>query len=269
VAILAASVIELALFIRAVVAQADWLAGVWLVVLSMLAVLILKWLVIEYRGLKQLKRQDLIRNQSKKMADSEVIGRAEQHCLQIAETLPIHCQPLVEKWQKCVESHHNDKEILSLFEHKVIAKVDQLAMQQISKNASAASVMIAVSPFALVDMLIVLWRNIHMMDQVSEIYGLRLGYWARIRLIKNIFHTMLFAGAAEILSDAGNYALGTSITGKLSTRVAQGLGAGILTARIGLKAIDESRPLPWLSESKPGLSKISRQLMSDLQKQLS
>lgn len=268
-AILFASGIELALFIRAVFARTDWLAGVWLVVFLVLTVLLIKWLAVEYRGLKQLKRQNHIRNQSKKMSDTEVIGRAEQHCLEIAQTLPEHCQPMVEKWQKSVESHHNDKEILTLFEHKVIAKVDQLAMQQVSKNASAASVMIAVSPFALVDMLIVLWRNIHMMNQISEIYGLHLGYWARIRLIRNIFHTMLFAGAAEILSDAGNYALGTSITGKLSTRVAQGLGAGILTARIGLKAINESRPLPWLSVQKPGLSGISKQLMSDLQKQLS
>jgi putative membrane protein len=128
--------------------------------------------------------------------------------------------------------------------------------------------MIAVSPFALLDMLIVLWRNLRMMNQISEVYGLQLGYWGRVKLIRKIFHTMVYAGAAEILSDAGNYALGAGVTGKLSTRVAQGMGAGVLTARIGLKAINESRPLPWLSEEKPGLSVISKQLLADLHNQL-
>ena len=128
--------------------------------------------------------------------------------------------------------------------------------------------MIAVSPFALLDMMIVLWRNIRMMNQVSEIYGLHLGYWARVKLIRKIFHTMLYAGAAEIISDAGNYALSAGITGTLSSRVAQGMGAGVLTARIGLKAINESRPLPWLSQTKPGLSGITKQLLADLNKHL-
>jgi putative membrane protein len=107
-----------------------------------------------------------------------------------------------------------------------------------------------------------------MMNQISEIYGLHLGYWARVKLLRKIFHTMLYAGAAEILSDAGNYALGAGITGKLSTRVAQGMGAGVLTARIGLKAINECRPMPWLCEKKPGLSGISKQLFTDLSKQI-
>jgi putative membrane protein len=107
-----------------------------------------------------------------------------------------------------------------------------------------------------------------MMNQVSEIYGLHLGYWGTVKLMRKIFHTMLYAGAAEILSDAGNYALGAGITGKLSTRVAQGMGAGVLTARIGLKAMNESRPLPWLLEAKPGLSGISKQLLADLNKHL-
>jgi putative membrane protein len=150
----------------------------------------------------------------------------------------------------------------------VLAPIDKLAMKQVTKNASAASVMIAVSPFALLDMLIVLWRNIRMMNQVSEIYGLQLGYWGRVKLIRKIFRTMVYAGATEILSDAGNYAFSAGITGKLSTRIAQGMGAGVLTARIGLKVINESRPLPWISQSKPGLSAVSKELLADLNKQI-
>lgn len=266
--VLLASSAELVFFILDMVEQMDWLAGVWLAIFSVLGIWILRQVFIEYKGLKQLKRQENIRRQSQQMASTSVIGLAEQHCLKIANSLPKEHQHLVVNWRDSVDSHHSDSEVLSLFEHQVLAPIDKLALKQVSNNASAASVMIAVSPFAILDMLIVLWRNIRMMNQVSEIYGLRLGYWGRVSLIRKIFHTMLYAGAAEILSDAGNYALSAGITGKISTRIAQGMGAGVLTARIGLKAIDESRPLPWLSEKKPGLSGISKQLLADLNKQL-
>ncbi|WP_339724946.1 TIGR01620 family protein [uncultured Paraglaciecola sp.] len=267
--VLLASGAELAFFILATVEKMDWLAGVWLAIFSVLGIWVLRQIIIEYKGLKQLKRQENIRSQSQQMASTSVIGLAEQHCLKIANSLPKDYQNLVVNWRDSVDSHHSDSEVLSLFEHQVLAPIDRLALKQVSNNASAASVMIAVSPFALLDMLIVLWRNIRMMNQVSAIYGLRLGYWGRISLIRKIFHTMLYAGAAEILSDAGNYALSAGITGKISTRIAQGMGAGVLTARIGLKAINESRPLPWLSEKKPGLSGISKQLLADLNKHLS
>ncbi|GAC18797.1 YcjF family protein [Paraglaciecola arctica] len=267
-AVLLASSAELVFFIIAMVDKMDWLAGVWLAIFSVLGILVLRQVFVEYRGLKQLKRQGDIRSQSEQMASTSVIGLAEQHCLKIAASLPKNYQYLVANWHDSFDSHYSDSEVLSLFEHQVLAPIDKLAIKQVSNNASAAGVMIAVSPFALLDMLIVLWRNIRMMNQVSEIYGLHLGYWGRVSLIRNIFHTMLYAGAAEILSDAGNYALSAGITGKISTRVAQGMGAGVLTARIGLKAINESRPLPWLSEKKPSLSGISKQLLSDLNKQL-
>ena len=266
-AILLASSVELVFFINNLVDQMDWLAGVWLIIFSTLGIWVLRQAFVEFVGLKQLKSQEDIRNQSEQMANTSVIGLAEQHCMKIAKSLPNDYQFLVKIWRESYNPHHCDSEVLCLFEHQVLAPIDKIAIKQVSKNASAATVMIAVSPFAVLDMLIVLWRNIRMMNQVSEIYGLHLGYWARIRLIRKIFHTMLYAGAAEILSDAGNYALGAGITGKLSSRVAQGMGAGVLTARIGLKAINESRPLPWLSQTKPSLSGITKQLLADLNKQ--
>ena len=209
------------------------------------------------------------RSQSEQISNTSVIGLAEQHCIKIAKSLPHDYQYLVTNWRDSFDPHHCDSEVLSLFEYQVLGPIDELAIKHVSKNVSAASVMIAVSPFVLLDMLIVLWRNIRMMNQVSQIYGLHLGYWARVKLIRKIFHTMLYAGATEILSDAGNYALSAGITGKLSIRVAQGMGAGVLTARIGLKVINESRPLPWLSQIKPSLSGITKRLLADLHQQFS
>jgi putative membrane protein len=255
---------ELSLFVYSLTQQMDWLASIWLVICTFVGSLVLRQIYVELRGLRQLKQQDNTRIKSQHMSNSNVIGLAEEHCLKMANNLPSQFQPLVSVWRGGIETHHSDNELLRLFEHQVIAPIDKIALQHVSKNASAAGVMIAVSPFALLDMFIVLWRNFRMIDQISGIYGLHLGYLGRVSLVRNIFRTMLYAGAAEILSDAGNYALGAGLTGKLSARVGQGMGAGVLTARIGLKALNESRPIPWLTESKPGLSGISKQLLLDL-----
>jgi putative membrane protein len=268
VVILVLSCVELVLFIQQMYVSEDWLSGLWLVVAGIILSLLVASVISEWRGLRQLKRQQKSRQTSLELFKTPAIGLGQDHCLAVARRLPDAYEPAIIAWQNSVNEHHTDSEIISLFEHLVIAKVDHRALANVMSNAGAASVMIAVSPFALVDMAIVLWRNVRMMNQISETYGVRLGYWGRVALIRRIFQTMLYAGAAEIISDAGNYALGASVAGKLSTRIAQGMGAGVLTARIGLKAIDECRPLPWLTVQKPGLSQISKKLISDLHNRL-
>lgn len=268
-AVLILSVIEVVLFIVELYQRQDWLAAIWLVLSVALLGFICVAVLSEWRGLRQLKRQEALRQSSLQLYDTPAIGLGKVHCQTIAANLPQQYEHDVVAWQSSLADHHTDSEVISLFEHRVMAKVDKKALSTITTNAGAASVLIAVSPFALLDMAIVLWRNLRMLNQISEAYGVRLGYWGRISLIRRIFHTMLYAGAAEIISDAGNYALGAGVTGKLSTRVAQGMGAGVLSARIGLKAMQECRPMPWLSIEKPGLANISKQLLSDLNKRMS
>jgi putative membrane protein len=53
--------------------------------------------------------------------------------------------------------------------------------------------------------------------------------------------------------------LGHGIAAKLSARLGEGLLNGLLTARLGLAAIDVVRPLPFAALSRPTLS----DLMSD------
>jgi putative membrane protein len=267
-AVLILTVTEVVLFIAELYQRQDWLAALWLVLSIGLLGFIAAAGLSEWRGLRQLKRQEAMRQSSRQLYDTPAIGLGKMHCQTIAANLPQQYERDVIVWQSALAEHHTDSEVLSLFEHSVIAKVDEKALSTITANAGAASVLIAVSPFALLDMAIVLWRNLRMLNQISEAYGVRLGYWGRISLIRRIFHTMLYAGAAEIISDAGNYALGAGVTGKLSSRVAQGMGAGVLSARIGLKAMQECRPMPWLSVEKPGLADISKQLLSDLNKRV-
>jgi len=58
------------------------------------------------------------------------------------------------------------------------------------------------------------------------------------------------------------------IAARLSARAAQGIGAGLLTARLGIKAMELCRPLPWLEEDKPRLGDFRRDLVSQLKTSL-
>ena len=260
------SLAEVVLAISQVISSHDWLGAGWLGVLLLLLVGMLMMGVKELRSLKQLKLQAELRERSADLFNTPAIGVGQQHCEQIAKQLPQSYQPFVNRWRSSLESHFTNHEVLSLFELMVLQPIDKAALGNITKHASASGVMIAVSPFALLDMLIVLWRNIVMINQLSKHYGVSLSYWGRIALIKKIFRNMLYAGAMEIASDAGNYALGVGLTGKISSRLAQGLGAGVLTGRIGLKALHECRPMPWLACSKPGLSHLTTKLIDDMNK---
>ncbi|MBU2879846.1 YcjF family protein [Aliiglaciecola lipolytica] len=258
---------ELALFIREVYLTEDFLSAIWLILFSLIVVMAAKELFSQWRGLAHLKRHDEFKQQALQLLAAPTIGQSEGFCEKLIANLPANeYEAEIGQWKSTVQAHHVDSEVLQLFDQKVLQKVDPKALACVTKHASASAAMIAVSPFALLDMAVVLWRNLVMLKQVSQCYGIQLGYWGRISLVKRVFKSMLIAGAAEIISDAGNYALGAGVTGKLSSRVAQGLGAGVLTTRIGIKAMHACRPLPWIASKPPGLSKLTQQLLADLKK---
>ncbi|HAF9964707.1 TPA: DUF697 domain-containing protein, partial [Salmonella enterica] len=58
------------------------------------------------------------------------------------------------------------------------------------------------------------------------------------------------------------------LAARLSTRAAQGIGAGLLTARLGIKAMELCRPLPWIDNDKPRLGDFRRQLIGQLKETL-
>jgi putative membrane protein len=62
--------------------------------------------------------------------------------------------------------------------------------------------------------------------------------------------------------------LSQDLAARLSARAAQGIGAGLLTARLGIKAMELCRPLPWLEGDKPKLGDFRRQLVSQLKNAL-
>ncbi len=191
-------------------------------------------------------------------------GEAERLCLDIAAVLPESTQQDVADWKAQKQAEHSDQELLDLFELKVLSKADAKVRQQIHQASADAAMAVAVSPFALADMLLVMWRTSKLLRQMAETYGASLGQLRSLLLIKHLFATLLWAGSSELALDLGSDVLGAELTSKLSMRAGQGLIAGMLVARLGLAAQQLLRPLPLAKSQKLSLLDLSKALVRRL-----
>jgi putative membrane protein len=75
---------------------------------------------------------------------------------------------------------------------------------------------------------------------------------------------MAAAGASELAIDASMDLMSMDLAGKVSARAGQGLGVGILTARLGIKAMALLRPIPWNGERRVKLGSIRKQIVEKI-----
>lgn len=171
---------------------------------------------------------------------------------------------LANRWQQIKQPYWTEDEARERFEVDILSRVDQQASRIISRWSAEAAAMVAISPFALLDMLLVMWRNQRMMSRIAELYGVKLGYWSRIRLWRQVFANIVYAGLSEIATDLGAQWVGAELLARLSARAGQGLGAGLLTARLGHQVMALCRPVPYEHVKKPGYLKLQKNLLSQL-----
>ncbi|MDR7121269.1 TIGR01620 family protein [Rheinheimera soli] len=221
-------------------------------------------LLREWRLWRRLAKTRKWQQAHQRIHASVQYGEAEQLCLDIAAVLPESTQQDVADWKAQKQTEHSDQELLDLFELKVLSKADARVRQQIHQASADTAMAVAVSPFALADMLLVLWRTSKLLRQMAESYGASLGQLRSLLLIKHLFAALLWAGSSELALDLGSDLIGAELTSKLSMRAGQGLIAGMLVARLGLAAQQLLRPLPLAQSQKLSLLDLSKALVRRL-----
>ncbi|HIF9264618.1 TPA: YcjF family protein [Photobacterium damselae] len=247
--------------------SADWLSLGWSVLVAGIATMGITTLGRELLNLRRLKHRQTERDQAQELLNADGIGNGKAFCTKLAKQSQISTENTgYDRWIHSLAATHNDREVMALYDKMVVSQQDKMARQLVARYSSEAAVMVALSPLAIADMLLVAWRNFRLIEQVSNVYGVELGYWSRIRLVKLVLANMAFAGASEIATDIGTEVLSMDLAGRMSTRVAQGVGIGLLTGRLGLKTITLMRPLPWQPGEQPKLSEIRHDLIAQLTK---
>lgn len=226
-------------------------------------------LITEWQRLYRLRQRAKERDIGRELLYSHGIGKGRIFCEKLAQQAQLdQAHPALQRWHAALHDTHNDREIVTLYAQLVQPVLDRQAHREISRHAAESTLMIAVSPLALVDMAFIAWRNLRLVNRIAAIYGIELGYFSRIRLFRLVLLNMAFAGAAELVREVGLDWVSQDIAARLSARAAQGIGAGLLTARLGIKAMELCRPLPWLEDDKPRLSDFRRELLGQLKDSL-
>nr|WP_242567854.1 TIGR01620 family protein [Cronobacter sakazakii] len=216
-------------------------------------------------GCDRLRERAEERDEARELLASHGSGKARAFCEKLASQAGLtQGHPALARWHAAIHETHSDREVVTLYAHIVQPVLDSQARSAISRSAAESTLMIAVSPLALVDMAFIAWRNLRLVNRIATIYGIELGYYSRIRLFRLVLLNMAFAGASEMVREVGLDWMSQDLAARVSARVAQGLGAGLLTARLGVKAMELCRPLPWTEDDKPRLGDFRRQLLSEV-----
>lgn len=242
--------------------SADWLALGWAGLISAISLLGVGVIGKELLKLRKLRNHFSVQEQSETLMLSDSVGKGKAFCESIAQEAGILREsPSYDRWINSINQSHSDAEILDMYDAMVVAEQDKQATKIVSQHATESAALVAISPLAVADMLLVAWRNFKMIDSLADVYGVELGYWSRVKLLKATFINMAAAGASELAVDASMDLMSMDLAGKVSARAGQGLGVGILTARLGLKAMALLRPIPWHKERQVKLGAIRKRIV--------
>lgn len=250
--------------------QKEWIYFAFSIVFFIISLFGVGVIISEWRKLVYLrnhqKNQQVSRQLLLEQLPSNDGEQAVKFCEDIANNLN-HLPTIAQaeqRWKSQLNEAYNAKEVLYLFSENVLKPIDKQVKQMISRNAAENAVIVAVSPLAIVDVLLISARNIALVNKITKAYGMELGYISRLKLFKMVLKNMVFAGATEIATDVGMDFFSQNLTAKLSLRAAQGIGVGLLTARLGIKAMEFCRPVAFKANERPRISAIRQELLTSV-----
>ncbi|MDI7863900.1 TIGR01620 family protein [Rhizobiaceae bacterium n13] len=143
--------------------------------------------------------------------------------------------------------------LLALAEREMLAPLDRQARALILGAAKRVSVITAVSPRAIVDLAYVIYESARLVRSMADLYGGRPGTLGMVRLMRDVVAHLAVTGSIAIGDGIVQQVLGHGLASKLSARLGEGVINGLMTARIGIAAMDLCRPLPFKATKRPGI----------------
>ena len=240
-------------WVLSLIARDDWIGWAAVILLGLVLFALLMIVIREAAGLVRLGRLGKIRHE----ADSAARQNDKALAIDVTRRLKSFYagrEDLTWGLERLAEHEHdimNAEELLRLDERTLIAPLDPVARSLVAASAKRVSVVTAVSPNAVVDMLFVATQNLRMLRKLATLYGARPGALSLLKLARMVVTHIVLTGGIALGDDVLQQVIGHGLTAKLSARLGEGLFNGALTTRIGIATIDVCRPLPYMEQQRP------------------
>ncbi|OCP37539.1 YcjF family protein [Ensifer sp. LC163] len=241
--------------IRDLFSRADWLgyAAVGVVAIGLLALLVV--VARELSGMMQLTAVQTLKSETETAAASgntKLARSASEKLVHLLAANPRTARGrarLKETEGEIIDGPH----LLDLTERELLTPLDREARRIILAASKRVSIVTAVSPRALVDLGYVLYESARMIRAMAELYGGRPGTLGMIRLMRDVIAHLAVTGSIAAGDSLIQQVLGHGLASKLSARLGEGVINGLMTARIGIAAMDLCRPMPFRALKRPGI----------------
>ncbi|QIB35417.1 YcjF family protein [Ancylobacter pratisalsi] len=245
-------------------ARADWLGYVGLGFASVFVVACLGLLAREMFGLMRLRTLNNLRERAAKALEKDdrriaegvtkeliTLSRASPGLLRARTELSSHLDAIID-----------GADLIRLTERHLMSPLDAEATRLVSNAAKRVSVVTAVSPRAAVDLVFVALTAVGLIRRLALLYGGRPGTLGMVRLFRQVIAHLAVTGGMAASDSLIQQVIGHGLAAKLSARLGEGVVNGLLTARLGLAAIEVTRPLPFAALPAPALSDVASGLIT-------
>jgi putative membrane protein len=149
------------------------------------------------------------------------------------------------------------RDLIDVTERALLRPLDDKAQGEIAAAAKRVSLVTAISPRAILDVLFVVAQIVRLVRRIAEIYGGRPGLLGHIKLARSIGAHIAITGGMAVGDSVLQQLVGHGIASRISARMGEGVLNGLLTARVGLSALAVCRPMPFSVDKAPGVSDVA------------
>ena len=154
------------------------------------------------------------------------------------------------------------RDLIDIAERELMLPLDARVNHAIADAAKRVSVVTAISPRAIVDLLFVAAQSVRLVRNIAEIYGGRPSSLGFLRILKSVGAHLAITGGMAVGDSLVQQMVGHGLAARLSARLGEGFLNGMLTARVGLSAMAVCRPMPFEVAKAPGLTDVAPFLFS-------
>jgi len=154
------------------------------------------------------------------------------------------------------------RDLIDVAERALLRPLDEKAQGEIAAAAKRVSLVTAISPRAVLDVVFVVAQIVRLVRRIAEIYGGRPGLLGLVKLARSIGAHIAITGGMAVGDSLLQQLVGHGLASRISARMGEGVLNGLLTARVGLSALAVCRPMPFAVDKAPGVSEVAPFLFS-------